>query len=238
LNHSKKIRVAILDDHQGILDGYLFRLSQTSDIEIVATATYAEALEPLLAQHKPEVLILDVFVPTSPENPNYYPIFQVIPKWLQNYPNLSILVISAHNLRTLVKAVIEAGASGYILKDDQATIQELGSVIRSVARGGIHFSKQAHQHILAQTSEESSLSPRQLQALSLCAAYPDATTAELAGILGVAHSTLRNLLSGAYLRLEVNNRTSAIAKAKQLGLITPHEPISDPFLKKDPDSDR
>ena len=70
-------------------------------------------------------------------------------------------------------------------------------------------------------------SGRQLEALSLCAAYPDATTAELAGMLGVAHSTLRNLLSGAYLRLNVRSRTAAVAKAKRLGLITPPEPTMD-----------
>jgi len=46
----------------------------------------------------------------------------------------------------------------------------------------------------------------------------------LADKLGVAHSTLRNLLSSAYLRLDVRNRTAAITKARQLGLITPQDP--------------
>ncbi len=178
----------------------------------------------MLARFKPDVLILDVSVPTSKENPNPYPIPHAIPKWLQLYPHMSILVISMHNPRRLVKAVIEAGASGYILKDDQAVIQELASVIRSVAKGGIHFSKQVHHHLLAQMSGESVLTPRQLQALSWCAAYPDATTDELAEKLGGAHSTLRNLLSGAYLSLNVHNRTAAIAKVSKLGLITPLEP--------------
>lgn len=237
MDNSNKIRVAILDDHQGILDGYLYRLSHTPDIEIVTTSACAEELESQLALHKPDVLILDVFVPTSPENPNYYPIFQVIPKWLQTYPNLSILVISAHNLQTLIEAVIKAGASGYILKDDQASIQELGSIIRSVAKGGVYFSKKAHRQVLAGASEDIALSPRQIQALSLCAAYPDATTGDLAEMLGVAPSTLRNLLSGAYLRLEVHTRSAAIAKAKLLGLITPNEPTGNSFLNKESDSD-
>lgn len=219
-----KIRVAILDDHQAIIDGYVYRLSQTSDIEVVASATYAEDFEELLARQKPDVLLLDVFVPVSSKNQNYYPILQAIPKWLQSHRQLSILVISAHNLRALVKAVIEAGASGYILKEDQTAFQELGSIIRSVARGGIYFSKKAYQHMLALTSEDSPLTSRQLQALSLCAAYPGATTGELADMLGVAHSTLRNLLSEAYLRLDVRNRTAAIEQARKLGLIAVHEP--------------
>jgi DNA-binding NarL/FixJ family response regulator len=57
--------------------------------------------------------------------------------------------------------------------------------------------------------------------LSLLAAYPNLTTAEAALQLKVANSTVRNILSGAYLRLEVQNRTAAIAKARQRGLLTP-----------------
>ena len=224
---SCKIRVAILDDHQSILDGYLYRLSQAPDIEVVGTAAFAEDLEPLLADCQPDVLLLDVFVPISIDNPNPYPILQAIPNWLQIYPHLSILIISMYNVRALVKAVMEAGASGFILKNDQAAIRELGNIVRSIANGGIHFSKQPHQHLLKLISEESLLTVRQLQALSLCVAYPDATTDELAGRMGVANSTVRNLLSGAYLRLNVHNRTAAIAKARQLGLITPQGPAEE-----------
>jgi len=83
--------------------------------------------------------------------------------------------------------------------------------------------------MLALTSEDSPLTARQLQALSLCAAYPDATTGELADMLGVAHSTLRNLLSEAYLRLDVRNRTAAIEQARKMGLIAVHEPTPGSF---------
>jgi len=227
LTEDKKIRVVILDDHQSIIDGYNYRLRHAKDIEVVATATFAESIEPLLARHEPDVMILDVDVPISPDNPNPFPILQTIPKWLQTYPQLSILVISMHSVRTLVKTVMEAGASGYILKDDQATIQELDSVIKTVAKGGVHLSKEVHQYLLKQSPEESLLTPRQQQALSLCAAYPDSTTAELADRLGVAHSTMRNLLSGAYLRLKVHSQTAAIVKARRLGLITPQEQTID-----------
>jgi len=224
LSEDEIIRVAILDDHQSIIDGYRYRLTNTPDVEVVAAAAYADELEPLLARNKPHVLIVDVFVQTSQENPTPFPIMHAIPNWLQRYPQMSILVISMYNLRTLVRAVVEAGASGYILKDDHATIQELGSVIRTVARGGIHFSQQAHQHILNHIEEESVLTRRQLQVLSLCVAHPNAGTAELADMLGVAHSTLRNLLSGAYLKLNVHNRSAAVAKASKLGLIPLQEP--------------
>jgi two-component system nitrate/nitrite response regulator NarL len=221
---SPKIRVIILDDHQSIIDGYLFRLSQTPEIEVVATITYGEELEATLKDYETDVLLLDVYVPTSQDNPNPYPILHLIPKVLQTYPDLSVLVISQHNQSTLIKAVMDAGASGYILKDDYATIQGLVNVVRSIAKGDIYLSKQAYQQLSKKIPEDSSLTARQQEALSLCIAFPDADTAELARRLGIAHSTMRNILSGAYMRLNVRNRAAAIAKVRQLGLITPPPP--------------
>ena len=220
---NKKIRVTILDDHQNIIDGYVFRLSANPQIEVVATISFGELLEPTLAGHPTDVLLLDVNVPTSVENPNPYPILYAIPKLLQAYAGLNILVVSMYAERGLIRAVMEAGASGYILKDDQTTARDLGSVVTSVAGGGIHFSQKAHQLYIKHLSKESNLlSPRQLEALSLCAAYPNNTTALLANIMAVSNSTVRNLLSTAYLKLDVNNRAAAIARAQQLGLITPN----------------
>jgi two-component system nitrate/nitrite response regulator NarL len=221
------IRVSILDDHQSIIDGYVYRLSRVPGLEIVSTISYGEELEPSLAAHPVDVLLLDINVPTSAENPNPYPILHNIPSLLEKYPNLHILVISMYAERGLIRAVMEAGASGYVLKDDRAMLQDLRNVVQSIASGGIYFSQKAHQLMLNQKTTPSGerLSPRQLEALSLCAAYPDWTSADLAQKMAVSNSTVRNLLSSAYLRLRVHSRTAAIAKARQLGLITSDPPV-------------
>jgi DNA-binding NarL/FixJ family response regulator len=165
--------------------------------------------------------LLDVNVPTSCKNPNPYPILHAIPKLLQTYAGLNILVISMYAERGLIRAVMEAGASGYVLKDDQTTARDLGSVVLSIAGGGIYFSQKAHQLYSKHLSKESDLlTVRQLEVLSLCASYPNYTTSEFANMMAVSNSTVRNLLSAAYLKLEVNNRAAAIARAQQLGLIT------------------
>ena len=223
---SKKISVTILDDHQSIIDGYLYRLSGHAKIEVVSTITYGEELEPALAKYPTDVLLLDINVPTAPDNLNPYPILYVIPKLLQVYPDLNVLVISMFAERGLIRAVMESGASGYILKDDQTTIRNLADVVLLIAGGGIYFSPKAHQLLLTQKTIPTGqrLSTRQLEALSLCASYPNSSTAELAHKMSVTNSTVRNLLSGAYARLEVQTRAAALAKAKQLGLITPDSP--------------
>ena len=216
-----KIRVTILDDHPSIVDGYIYRLSRTPQIEVVATCSFGEDLEPTLVQHPTDVLLLDVNVPAGRDNLNPYPILSLIPKLLQQYPKLNILVISMHAERGLIRAVMEAGASGYILKDDQSAARDLANIVTSVAGEGIYFSQKAHQ-LYAKTQSpdgDNLLTVRQLEVLSLCAAYPDDTTAELAQKMTVANSTLRNLLSGAYVRLKVHSRSAAVARARQLGII-------------------
>jgi len=216
---SDKIRVAILDDHQSIIDGYRFRLSQADDIEVLATANFGNDLEPMLSAHMIDVLILDISVPTSNESATPYPILHLIPKLIKQYPDMIILVISMYHQGTLIKNVMKAGASGFILKDDRHTLEELASVIRSVAQGGIHLSRLAHQKLFRNINDDSSLTTRQVEVLSLCAAYPNKSSAEVAQIMKIANSTVRNLLSSAYLRLGVNSRPAAVAKAQHLGLL-------------------
>lgn len=215
----KKIRVTILDDHQSIVDGYLYRLSQVSEIEVVATLAYGDELEPALKEQPVDVLILDVHVPVSPKNPEPYPIFYTIPELIQLYPDLAILVISMHDERGLVRAIVEAGASGYLLKNDTKRIRELGKWVIAVANGEVCFSEKALKAVLGRAEEP--FTARQLEALSLCAAYPNSKTAELARKMKIANSTLRNLLSTVYLKLGVQTRAAAIAKAREMGMITP-----------------
>lgn len=223
---SDKIRVTILDDHQSIVDGYLYRLSQIPNIEVTATLRFGQELEPSLAQNPTDILLLDFSIPTAPDNPTTYPILTEIPRLLQLYPDLDILVISMFGERGLVRAVMEAGASGYILKDDAIAVQDLGNIILSVAEGAIYLSQKAGQLYQKQVNLESemTLTRRQLEALLLCATYPNSTTSELAAKMTVSNSTARNLLSGAYMRLGVHTRAAAIAKARQLGWITSDSP--------------
>lgn len=221
-----KTRVAILDDHISIIDGYKYRLAKNPDnIDVVATGTYGEMLETMLELHSIDVLILDINVPISPENHNVYPIMAMIPKILNRYPQLNILVISMLNQHTLIEAMADMGISGYILKEDQESISQLGNIVVAIAKGGVYFSPNAYRNT-DQIFGKPVLTARQLEALSLCVAYPNESTDALAPKLNVTGSTFRNLLSGAYLRLGVRTRVAAIAAARQLGLLPNLEQLS------------
>jgi two-component system response regulator NreC len=213
-----QINVAILDDHQSIIDGLSYRLSMSPRIRIVGTAIYAENLEPMLADHEVDVLLLDLSVPNSAEDHNSYPILYTLPCLFKQYPNLSIVIISMFTQQALIDALINTGISGYIFKNDQASIEKLDKIVEKVANGGIYFSQGACS-CTRQGSDDPLLTQRQLEALSLCASHPDGDSASLAGKMGITSSTMRNLLSGAYLRLGVRTRAAAIARAQQLGIL-------------------
>jgi DNA-binding NarL/FixJ family response regulator len=180
----------------------------------------------MLKKEPVDVLLLDISVPVSAEDSNPYPVLHLIPNLVEEYEGLSILVISMHSEGALVRGVMEAGASGYLLKDDQANIRELAHIVINISNGGVNFSQKAYQ--LYQKHEkggtDSLLTPRQLEALSLCAAYPNWTLAEVARKMEAGNSTVRNLLSGSYVRLEVRTRAAAVARARELGIITPNAP--------------
>ncbi len=133
-------------------------------------------------------------------------------------PDLKILVISMLTAGALVEALVDFGVRGYIYKDDENSIRQLPHVIKSVSEGGIFFSPEAWEKVKPGRSALI-LTGRQLEVLSVSAAYPDLPTAVLAQKLSISPSTFRNLLSGAYLRLGVSTRTAAIVRANQLGLL-------------------
>jgi DNA-binding NarL/FixJ family response regulator len=214
---SSKIKVAILEDHQSIIDGYNYRLS-VPECEIVGIALYGEDIEKILAASRPNVLILDANVRSSPENPNPFPVLSLVRNALQKYPDLKILVISMLTAGSLIEALVDTGVRGYIFKDDENSIRQLFHVIKSVAEGGVYFSPAAWEKVKPGQSS-SILTSRQLEALSVSAAYPDLSTYLLAQKLAISDSTFRNLLSGAYKRLGVSTRIAAIVRLNQLGFL-------------------
>ena len=214
-----RVRVGILEDHQSVIDGYLYRLKDYSDIDIVFTINYGDALMPSLEAHPLDVLILDINTPLNADNNAVTPILYLIPTIRKRFPDVALLIISMLAERALIRSVLNMGTHGYILKDDYIAIRRLGSVIHSVASGGAFFSKQVNELLQTRAKRKATLTPRQIEVMNLLAAYPHLTTSQIATELNVAHSTVRNLLSDVYVRLDVPNRSAALDRSRQLGII-------------------
>lgn len=216
---SHSIKIAIIEDHQGIIDGYKFRLQNAEDIEIVDVAMNGEELGALLATHlNIDLLIMDINVPVSAQNRNYFPILQLVPKILEDHSNVRILIVSMLSELNLIKELVDAGISGYVVKDDVESIRALSTVLRKIHRGELFFSESINGK-LQDFVNQFGLTNRQLEILSVCAAYPDLTSEQVAEMIDIASSSLRTTLSAIYSRLNVRSKAAAIFKAKDLGLI-------------------
>ena len=195
---AESITLAILEDHQATIDGYIHRLADNPNITIAGTCLFSQCIKTLLKEKQVDMLILDINVPISKENRNIQPIHQLLSELKSSYPDLLILVISMHSQRAMIKSILESGTSGYILKDMSNRVRD------------IFFNGHA---------ADTALTPRELEVLSVCAAYPDESTAVLAERLDIANPTVRNFLHKIYLKLQVHGRAAAILKAQEMGLI-------------------
>ena len=215
-----QIQIGILEDHIATSVGLRAHLNANPRLNVAWTAQFFQDLIPNLESHQIDILLLDVGLPNSPEETDPYPIFHVIPNLLERYPSISILVISMHNRPALFKAIKSAGASGYILKHDVESFNRLDEILLDVYENdGIYYSPEVWE-VLTKPEEKPALTRRQNEILSLIANQPGLSNVDLAEMLFVAPSTVRNHLSDIYLKLGVNNRAAAILKAQQLGLLT------------------
>lgn len=227
------IRILIFEDHQPTVDGYYYRLSPDTDFDIIGAVHFGEDLTPKLKEVTVDVLLLDISAPVSKKDPTPYPVFMKIVNLRKIYPDLKILIISMHGEKTLIDSALKVGVNGYILKDDGMAIQNLGDIIRSIMNGGSYLSQNVLNKFAGDNEYQISLSPRQLQVLSMCASNPNLTKGEIARQLNIADSTVRNLLTSVYQRLEVRNLTAAVEKARALRIISPYPPT---YHEKDPGS--
>lgn len=213
-----KIQIGILEDHIATSMGYKTQLEANPRLVVTWSAMYYHEVESNISNQTPDLLILDVGAKKHPEDTEPYPILYEIPKLLDKYPELVIVIISMHNRPALIKAVKQAGASGYILKDDELSFEKLDQILLKLSEGEIYFSPEAEQ-MLKKQEEGLDLTKRQTEILAYLASNPTLSTEELAEILHISPSTIRNHLAGIYLKLGVKRLSSAITKARQLGLL-------------------
>lgn len=215
-----QIRVAILESHQSTVDGYCYRLHSVPGVTVVSSYLYAMDLKNDYINNRTDILITGIDVPVSSVNRNPFPILNLIDQLKSCCPDTRILVISYINQSQLTSLLLKKGINGFILKEDQKAILKLGQIVEIIAGGDFFFSKELHKELYTQ-NHHSLLTDRQFEVLTLCAAYPDDDTFTLSKQLKISSSTLRNILSSIYIKLQVRTRAAAILKARQLGLLPP-----------------
>jgi DNA-binding NarL/FixJ family response regulator len=181
-----------------------------------AHGTAAEGIAALLAA-RPHVLLVDLGLPDGNG-------IDVIRAALRRHPDLPIMVITVFGNEKRVIAAIQAGASGYLLKDDPT--HEIGAAIDLLMQGGSPISPAIARHLIRHFQERGdppsaasreTLTARELEVLALATkgfSYP-----EIAQLLGLSTNTIASYTKHIYEKLAVGSRSEAIYEASRLGLL-------------------
>lgn len=209
------VRLVVLNNRQIEIDGIRYRLSGERDIRVIGAARFGRRLASLLEQEPADLLLADRAAPAESGDPAPYDVLAHLPDLRRISPTLKVVLIATEVSRAEMRESRHRGAHGYLLRDDHETWANLAQVVRLLASGGYFFSG-GHDCVGDMTkADPDGLTPRQLEILELLADHPDMTTYAVSLHLGVAHSTVRNLLSNAYLRLGVSTRAAAIARLRR-----------------------
>jgi len=213
---SDPIRVLLADDHAVVRAGIRQFLDQAEDITVIAEADDGEMARDLIAQHKPDVAVLDIQMPKATGIE--------ITRWIcTHHREVGVLVLTAYDDDPYIMAVLQAGANGYVLKTASPA-----SIVQAVR--DVHVGKSALDpaitsrlmaHIAGRTRSDmpayEELTERELEVLAL--AGKGYTNKAIGVQLGISDRTVQGHLAKTYHKLNANSRTEAVMKAVSLGLI-------------------
>jgi DNA-binding NarL/FixJ family response regulator len=201
------IRLLIADDHPVVRDGLSGIFGGADDFEVVGLASDGEEAVELARRLKPDVVLMDLRMPRMDGVTA-----------IRQLAGQRVLVLTTYDADTDVLPAIEAGATGYLLKD--APRSELYRAVRAAARGEAVLSPPVATRVLrAARSDEPALSAREVEILELVAR--GTTNREAAERLFISEATVKTHLIHIYAKLGVPDRASAVATAYDRGLLQP-----------------
>jgi len=203
----EQIRVFIVDDHPVVREGLRALLATQTDITVAGEAgTALEALS-LFRRLRPDVTLLDLFLPDKPG-------WEVLAAIQREAPSSAVIILSSYGSDRDIRTCLKAGAAGYLLKDSPRN--EIFAAIRSVTEGKDYISRCAKTR-MAEPSRLDRLTRRQQDILELVA--DGFSNEEIAQRLGLTVGTVKAHIHSILSKLNVQNRAAAIAAALKRGLV-------------------
>jgi DNA-binding NarL/FixJ family response regulator len=212
------IRVLVVDDQPLVRSGFRMILDERPDIELVGEAADGNEALVLAATLDPEVILMDIRMPNLDG-------VEATRRLIAAQTRARILVLTTFDLDEYVYAAIDAGASGFLLKDVQPT--DLIDAIRVVAAGNSLFAPTATQRLLTRFGSKSVKKPRSLDELTdretetLRLLASGLSNAEIAQRLFVSETTVKSHVSAVLRKLKVRDRVQAVIAAYDAGLVQP-----------------
>ncbi len=201
------IKVAIADDHAVVRRGLEELLRREADIEVVGTAADGREACELAERTTPDVILMDLSMPLMDG-------IEATRTIVASTPTVHVIVLTSFADRSRILAALDAGATGYLLKD--ADPAEVAAAIRAAVAGGAPLDPRAARVMLdAQRTaqREIKLSARETEVLQLVVA--GLANKSIARRLGITERTVKAHLTSIFQQLQVGDRTQAALWAKE-----------------------
>jgi DNA-binding NarL/FixJ family response regulator len=211
------IRVVLADDHAVVRQGIRQFLETGSNIAVVAEASDGLEAVKLIREHRPDVAVLDI------QMPGQSGIEVTRTLRAERFP-VGILILTAFDDEPYIRAVLQAGANGYVLKTADA--QEIVEAVQAVNEGKSALDPAIARKLMAQMARPEAmatrvepLTERELEVLRLAA--KGYTNKAIGAQLSISDRTVQGHLAKIYDKLHSASRTEAVMRGVTLGLIPP-----------------
>jgi DNA-binding NarL/FixJ family response regulator len=208
------IRVVLADDHPAFLRGLQFMLAESSEVEVVGTATTGVAAVDAVRELRPDAVVMDLHMPELDG-------VEATARVVREAPGTAVLVLTMHDDEGSLRAALQAGASGYLLKE--AGGPDIVRALLGVVNGDAVFGRTVAPRVLRQMSDGASsgpqlpmLSAREVEVLDLVAR--GGTNAQIASALFLSQKTVRNHVSNILMKLPASDRHEAGEIGRSAGL--------------------
>jgi DNA-binding NarL/FixJ family response regulator len=204
------VRIVIADDHPVVREGMRALLRSQPDFEVVGEAADGREAVRLVAAEAPDLVLMDL---RMPELEGAAATAEITARM----PETRVLIVTTYDSDTDILRAVEAGASGYILKDSPS--DELFAAVRAAARGETVLAPSVAAKLVARTRQpaQAALTSREIEVLG-CVAR-GCTNAEVGRELFIGEATVKTHLLRTFAKLGVDDRTAAVTVAIQRGLL-------------------
>lgn len=216
MSGSSRIRVVLVDDHFRVHRAIAALIDFLDDLELVGQGSNGEEAIQLCREYNPDVVLMDVVMPGMDG-------IEATRHIHEHHPAIKVLALSSFQDVDSVRAMINAGAVGYLLKN--SSIDDLANTIRTVYAGNTVLSPEVTQVLLqldepskADPRQDYGLTPRELEVLALM--VEGMNNNQIAASLDVSLSTAKFHVSSILTKLNVSSRIEAVAVAVEKKLVS------------------
>jgi len=208
------IRVLVVDDHPVVRSGLAGMLAVEDDLEVVGEAADGEEALAQVAATSPDVVLMDLRMPRLDGA-------GATEQILARFPTVRVLVLTTYSTDTDIVRAVEAGATGYLLKDTPRA--QLVDAVRAASRGETVLAPPVAARLVSRLRAPvtESLTPREVQVLAAVAR--GLSNGDIGRSLFIGEATVKTHLLRVFAKLGVDDRTRAVTVAMERGILpSPH----------------